>query len=126
MEVKRLATIQRSMMKKWVSLYDLCPVEPGTRNDGTVRITAMAYLKNCPDNAQQMEKQLLRTSEYILLRGKHGGDIVRRVPLGVGERKAVPQIVEDLLVVQRCRQILCVRQTPLSQNIIQIRSAFLQ
>ena len=73
MEVKRLATIQRSMMKKWVSLYDLCPVESGTCNDGTVRITAMAYLKNCPDNAQQMEKQLLRTSEYILLRGKHGG-----------------------------------------------------
>ena len=60
-------------MKKWVSLYDLCPVGFGTRNDGTVRITAMAYLKNCPDNAWQMEKQLLRTSEYILLRGKHGG-----------------------------------------------------
>ena len=60
-------------MKKWVSLYDLCPVGSGTRNDGTVRITAMAYLKNCPDNAQQMEKQLLRTSEYILLRGKNGG-----------------------------------------------------
>ena len=33
----------------------------------------MAYLKNCPDNAWQMEKQLLHTSEYILLRGKHGG-----------------------------------------------------
>ena len=61
------------MMKKWVSLYDLCPVESGTCNDGTVRITAMAYLKNCPANAQQLEKQLLRTSEYILLRGKHGG-----------------------------------------------------
>ena len=61
------------MMKKWVSLYDLCPVESGNCNDGTVRITAMAYLKNCPDNTQQMEKQLLRTSEYILLRGKHGG-----------------------------------------------------
>ena len=61
------------MMKKWVSLYDLCPVESGNCNDGTVRITAMAYLKNCQDNAQQMEKQLLRTSEYILLRGKHGG-----------------------------------------------------
>ena len=60
-------------MKKWISLYDLCPVRSGTRNDGTVRITAMAYLKNCQDNAQQMEKQLLRTSEYILLRGKHGG-----------------------------------------------------
>ena len=73
MEAQRLVAIQRSMMKKWVSLYDLCPVESGTRNDGTVRITAMAYLKNCPDNAQQMEKQLLRTSEYILLRGKHGG-----------------------------------------------------
>ena len=73
MEAQRLAAIQRSMMKKWISLYDLCPVESGTRNDGTVRITAMAYLKNCPDNTQQMEKQLLRTSEYILLRGKHGG-----------------------------------------------------
>ena len=73
MEVQRLAIIQRSMMKKWTSLYDLCPVRSGTRNDGTVRITAMAYLKNCQDNAQQMEKQLLRTSEYILLRGKHGG-----------------------------------------------------
>ena len=60
-------------MKKWISLYDLCPVGSGTRNDGTVRITAMAYLKNCPDNARQMEKQLLRTSEYILLRGKNGG-----------------------------------------------------
>ena len=60
-------------MKKWISLYDLCPVGSGTCNDGTVRITAMAYLKNCPDNAKQMEKQLLRTSEYILLRGKHGG-----------------------------------------------------
>ena len=60
-------------MKKWISLYDLCPVGSGTCNDGTVRITAMAYLKNCPANAQQMEKQLLRTSEYILLRGKHGG-----------------------------------------------------
>ena len=73
MEVQRLAIIQRSMMNKWTSLYDLCPVGPGTRNDRTVRITAMAYLKNCQDNAQQMEKQLLRTSEYILLRGKHGG-----------------------------------------------------
>ena len=60
-------------MKKWTSIYDLCPVGFGTRNDGTVRITAMAYLKNCPANAQQMEKQLLRTSEHILLRGKHGG-----------------------------------------------------
>ena len=73
MEVQRLAAIQRSMMKKWVLLYDLCPVRSGTRNDGTVRITTMAYLKNTSDNAQQMEKQLLRTSEYILLRGKHGG-----------------------------------------------------
>ena len=73
MEAQRLAAIQRSMMKKCISLYDLCPVGSGTRNDGTVRITAMAYLKNCPDNTQQMEKQLLRTSEYILLRGKHGG-----------------------------------------------------
>ena len=75
MEAQRLAAIQREIyiMKKWISLYDLCPVGSATRNDGAVRITAMAYLKNCSDNAQQMEKQLLRTSEYILLRGKHGG-----------------------------------------------------
>lgn len=85
-------------MKKWISLYDLCPVGSGTRNDGTVRITAMAYLKNCPDNAQQMEKQLLRTSEYILLRGKHGGGyggLLREVNMFVAS-KITGQVITAL------------------------------
>lgn len=85
-------------MKKWVSLYDLCPVGFGTRNDGTVSITAMAYLKNCPDNAQQMEKQLLRTSEYILLRGKNGsgyGGLLRKVNVCAAS-KITGQAIADL------------------------------
>ena len=40
------------------------------RNDRAARITAMSYLRDCPDKEQRMEKQLLNTSEYILLRGK--------------------------------------------------------
>ena len=98
MEVQRLAALQRGMMKKWISLYDLCPVGAGTRNDGTVRITAMAYLKNCPDNAQQMEKQLVRTSEYILLRGKHGGSyggLLRKVNMCAAS-KISGQAIADL------------------------------
>ena len=85
-------------MKKWISLYDLCPVGSGTCNDGTVRITAMAYLKNCPDNAQQMEKQLLRTSEYILLRGKNGGGyggLLREVKVCAASR-ITGQAIADL------------------------------
>ena len=57
-------------MKKWISLFDLCPIRPGMRNDRAARITAMSYLRDCPDKEQRMEKQLLTTSEYILLRGK--------------------------------------------------------
>lgn len=57
-------------MKKWISLFDLCPIRPGMRNDRAARITAMSYLRDCPDKEQHMEKQLLNTSEYILLRGK--------------------------------------------------------
>ena len=59
-------------MKKWISLFDLCPIRPGMRNDRAARITAMSYLRDCPDKEQHMEKQLLNTSEYILLRGKGG------------------------------------------------------
>lgn len=57
-------------MKKWISLFDLCPIRPGMRNDRSARITAMSYLRDCPDKEQRMEKQLLNTGEYILLRGK--------------------------------------------------------
>ena len=57
-------------MKKWISLFDLCPIRPGMRNERAARITAMSYLRDCPDKEQRMEKQLLNTSEYILLRGK--------------------------------------------------------
>ena len=60
-------------MKKWISLFDLCPIRPGTRNDRAARITAMSYLRDCADKEQRMEKQLLNSSEYILLRGKVGG-----------------------------------------------------
>ena len=57
-------------MKKWISLFDLCPVRPGTHKDRAARITAMSYLRNCQDKEQHMERQLLNTGEYILLRGK--------------------------------------------------------
>ena len=57
-------------MKKWISLFDLCPVRPGTHKDRAARITAMSYLRNCQDKEQYMERQLLNTGEYILLRGK--------------------------------------------------------
>ena len=57
-------------MKKWISLFDLCPIRPGMQKDRATRITAMSYLRDCSDKEQRMEKQLLNTSEYILLRGK--------------------------------------------------------
>lgn len=57
-------------MKKWISLFDLCPIRPGMQKDRATRITAMSYLRDCSDKEQCMEKQLLNTSEYILLRGK--------------------------------------------------------
>lgn len=60
-------------MRKWISLYDLCPMKPGKRNGRTARITAVAYLKNRPDKGDYMERQVLATGEYILLRGKYDG-----------------------------------------------------
>ena len=59
-------------MKKWISLFDLCPIRPGMQKDRAARITAMSYLRDCSDKEQRMEKQLLDSSEYILLRGKEG------------------------------------------------------
>lgn len=60
-------------MKKFRSLFDLCPVREGQRNGKTVKITAMSYLRPCDDKEQRMEDRLLQTSEYILLRGKRDG-----------------------------------------------------
>jgi HK97 family phage major capsid protein len=58
------------MMKKWISLFDLCPIRPGMHKDRAARITAMSYLREGQDKEQHMERQLLNTGEYILLRGK--------------------------------------------------------
>ena len=57
-------------MKKWMSLFDLCPIRPSEQKERAARITAMSYLRDCQDKDQRMEKQLLNTGEYILLRGK--------------------------------------------------------
>lgn len=57
-------------MKKWMSLFDLCPIRPSEQKERAARITAMSYLRECQDKEQRMERQLLNTSEYILLRGK--------------------------------------------------------
>lgn len=57
-------------MKKWMSLFDLCPIRPSGQKERAARITAMSYLRDCQDKEQRMEKQLLNTGEYILLRGK--------------------------------------------------------
>ena len=59
-------------MKKWISLFDLCPIRPSGQKERAARITAMSYLRDCQDKEQRMERQLLNTSEYILLRGKDG------------------------------------------------------
>ena len=40
------------------------------QKDRATRITAMSYLRDCSDKEQRIEKQLLNTSEIILLRGK--------------------------------------------------------
>lgn len=58
---------------KYRSLFDLCPVREGARNEKTVKVTAMSYLRPCDDKEQRMEDLLLQTSEYILLRGKRDG-----------------------------------------------------
>ena len=71
MAVQRLAIIrEENILKKWISLFDLCPVRPSTHKDRAARITAMSYLREGQDKEQHMEKQLLNTGEYILLRGK--------------------------------------------------------
>ena len=57
-------------MKKWMSLFDLCPIRPSEQKERAARITAMSYLRECQDKEQRMERQLLNTSEYILLLGK--------------------------------------------------------
>ena len=57
-------------MKKWMLLFDLCPIRPSEQKERAARITAMSYLRDCQDKEQRMEKQLLNTGEYILLRGK--------------------------------------------------------
>ena len=57
-------------MKKWMALFDLCPIRPSEQKERAARITAMSYLRDCQDKEQRMEKQLLNTGEYILLRGK--------------------------------------------------------
>ena len=59
-------------MKKWISLFDLCPIRPGMHKDRAARITAMSYLREGQDKEQHMERLLLNTGEYILLRGKDG------------------------------------------------------
>ena len=57
-------------MKKWMSLFDLCPIRPSGQKERAARITAMSYLRDCQDKEQRMERQMLNTGEYILLRGK--------------------------------------------------------
>lgn len=57
-------------MKQSKSLFDLCQITPGERNDHTIRNNAVAYLPKREDNEQDMEDRLLQDSEYILLRGK--------------------------------------------------------
>jgi HK97 family phage major capsid protein len=71
MAAQRLAIIrEENIMKKWMSLFDLCPIRPSGQKERAARITAMSYLRDCQDKEQRMEKQLLNTGEYILLRGK--------------------------------------------------------
>ena len=71
MAAQRLAIMrEENIMKKWMSLFDLCPIRPSTQKERAARITAMSYLRDCQDKEQRMERQLLNTGEYILLRGK--------------------------------------------------------
>lgn len=48
-------------MKKWMSLFDLCPIRPSEQKERAARITAMSYLRECQDKEQRMERQLLNT-----------------------------------------------------------------
>ena len=82
-------------MKNCRSLFDLCMVREGARNEKTVKITAMSYLRPCDDKEQRMEDLLLQTSEYIVLRGKGDGSWpgllreVNIVPVRSLDRQAV-------------------------------------
>ena len=85
-------------MKNCRSLFDLCMVREGARNEKTVKITAMSYLRPCDDKEQRMEDRLLQTSEYILLRGKGDGSwpgLLREVSI-VPARRLDGQAVIDL------------------------------
>ena len=85
-------------MKNCRSLFDLCMVREGARNEKTVKITAMSYLRPCDDKEQRMEDRLLQTSEYILLRGKGDGSwpgLLREVSI-VPARRLDGQAVFDL------------------------------
>ena len=55
------------------SLFDLCPRVQVHRNEKTIPINIMAYLRNSDDRQKRMEEQLHHTGEYILLRGKKDG-----------------------------------------------------
>ena len=82
-------------MKNCRSLFDLCMVREGARNEKTVKITAMSYLRPCDDKEQRMEDLLLQTSEYIVLRGKGDGSwpgLLREVSI-VPARRACPRFL---------------------------------
>jgi len=50
MAAQRLAIIrEENIMKKWMSLFDLCPIRPSEQKERAARITAMSYLRDCPD-----------------------------------------------------------------------------
>ena len=82
-------------MKKWIPLFDLCPIRPSVHKDRAARITAMLYLRNCQNKEQHMEKQLLNTGEYILLRGKDSyNGLLQRVETNPVSRIAGQAIVD--------------------------------
>ena len=82
-------------MKKWISLFDLCPIRPGMHKDRAARITAMSYLREGQDKEQRMEKQLLNTGEYILLRGKDSyNGLLQRVETNPASRITGQAIVD--------------------------------
>ena len=84
------------MMKKWISLFDLCPVRPGTHKDRAARITAMSYLRNCQDKEQHMERRLLNTGEYILLRGKDSDSGLLQMVETIPVSRITGQAIVDL------------------------------
>lgn len=61
------------MMINWKTLFDLCSVQKRPSSKRGTHITAKAYLRRGDKTAVRMEKNLLDTGEYILLRGKANG-----------------------------------------------------